>query len=133
MRAAFGDRSGTFVMIDVTTGARWVHNPELAAGKLSPCSTFKIWNTLIGAETGLLTAPGQAIYRWDGVERFLPDWNKDLTLADALGQFNLGWFVGYTEGNGHARAFACMLKGGTASGKDARALVELLQEQNGYF
>ena len=51
---------------------------------MPPCSTFKIWNTLIGLENGLISATDDEFYKWDGKKRFLPEWNKDLTLKEAF-------------------------------------------------
>ena len=51
---------------------------------LAPCSTFKIWNALIGLENGLLTTADQALYTWDGEERVIAAWNRDLTLREAF-------------------------------------------------
>lgn len=84
LQAAIGDRDATFVLIDCTTSGRSVFRPERARQPLGPCSTFKIWNTLIGLEQGVLTSPAQDFWKWDGQKRFLPDWNRDLTLREAF-------------------------------------------------
>jgi beta-lactamase class D len=215
-----------------------IFNPETARKKLPPCSTFKIWNTLIGLENGIISSPEEAFYKWDGEVRFIPDWNKDMTLkesfrvscvpafqnlarkigaekmrlwidkieygdrnmssgidifwlpakvrktilispeeqaklicslvtgklpfseksksvlkeimtikktdlgvlygktgsgSDDVGNFNLGWFVGYVESNGRTYAFACAAMGEKLMGKDARAMVESILENNGFL
>lgn len=84
LRAALGPRVGVMVVMDCATGEVVDSDPVMSAEKLPPCSTFKIWNTLIGLENGILGAPNASFYRWDGEVRFLPDWNKDLTLAEAF-------------------------------------------------
>lgn len=84
VRAALDGREGALVVIDTATGEESRFNPELASKKLAPCSTFKIWNTLIGLETGVLESADQDFYRWDGVERFVPGWNQNLTLREAF-------------------------------------------------
>ncbi len=84
VRAALGDREGALVVIDTDTGAINGFNPALASKKLAPCSTFKIWNTLIGLELDLIDSPDRIFYKWDGVKRWLPDWNRDLTLREAF-------------------------------------------------
>ncbi len=48
-----------------------------------PASTFKIPNTLIILEEGLIQAPSDVI-PWDGVEREYAAWNKDQTLKTAF-------------------------------------------------
>lgn len=82
--AVLGERQGTLVVRESGVGVVFRFRPEAAAEKLAPCSTFKIWNTLIGLETGVVTSPGEAFYTWDGVVRFLPEWNRDLTLKQAF-------------------------------------------------
>jgi beta-lactamase class D len=47
-------------------------------------STFKIWNTLIGLENGIISSAEDAFYKWDGETRSIPEWNKDLTLKEAF-------------------------------------------------
>ena len=80
---SFEGREGALVLIDCTSGETERFNPELCATKLPPCSTFKIWNTAIGLETGLLTSADQPFWKWDDVERSILPWNKDLTLRQA--------------------------------------------------
>lgn len=80
---AFKGRDGALVLIDCATGEIQRHNPPLCAEKFAPCSTFKIWNTAIGLETGFLTGADQPFYKWDGVKRPIGGWNHDLTLREA--------------------------------------------------
>lgn len=51
-------------------------------GKL-PASTFKIANTIIGLETGVLKNDS-TIFKWDGQEKWLDLWEQDLILRDAF-------------------------------------------------
>ena len=55
-----------------------------AAQRLAPCSTFKIYNTLIGLELGLLKGLDDSWYTWDGVHRNYDAWNRNLTLREAF-------------------------------------------------
>lgn len=48
-----------------------------------PASTFKIVNSLIGLETGRIVDE-KMIISWDGIKRFVPEWNKDLNMAEAF-------------------------------------------------
>jgi beta-lactamase class D len=72
------------VIYNRTTGETVNINPELSARRLSPCSTFKIYNTLIGLELGLIKGADEPWYKWDGVKRFIDGWNQDLTLREAF-------------------------------------------------
>ena len=51
-------------------------------GKL-PASTFKIANTIIGLETGVIKNDS-TIFKWDGQEKWLDLWEQDLILRDAF-------------------------------------------------
>lgn len=59
-------------------------DPALSARRLSPCSTFKIYNTLIGLELGLIQDADTPWYKWDGIHRDIEGWNQDLTLREAF-------------------------------------------------
>jgi beta-lactamase class D len=80
---AFAGRTGALAVIDCASGEIQRTNAPLCTAKLPPCSTFKIWNTAIGLETGLLTGADQPFWKWDGVERSIEPWNHDLTLRQA--------------------------------------------------
>ena len=80
---AFAGREGALVIIDCASGEIQRHNPPLCGKKVAPCSTFKIWNTAIGLETGLLDSAGQPFWKWDGVKRTIEPWNQDLTLRES--------------------------------------------------
>ena len=48
-----------------------------------PASTFKIVNSLIGLQTGVISTDSMVI-KWDGVKRSVDAWNKDLTMYEAF-------------------------------------------------
>ena len=52
-------------------------------GKL-PASTFKIPNSIIALETGVVGDPDKDVFKWDGVTRSIEAWNKDHTLRSAI-------------------------------------------------
>lgn len=80
----FADREGAFVLIECSSGIVTTFNPQLASKPFPPCSTFKIWNALIGLENHVIASPDESFYHWDGIERSFPSWNKDLTLKEAF-------------------------------------------------
>lgn len=233
---AFGQRSGAFAVTDVVSGETYRNDATACARKAAPCSTFKIWNSAIGLETGLITDPDAPFWKWDGEKRWLADWNRDQTLRSAItvscvpayqelarkigrermqewldklgygdrdmssgidvfwlpepgrktvlispdeqaaliarlvggklpfspqtvstlrsilkqketkrGVFygktgsssaeesedQFGWFIGWVESGGHTYAFACLLKGRGAMGRDARSAVERILTERG--
>ncbi len=48
-----------------------------------PASTFKIPNTIISLETGVVENE-QTLFPWDGQERNMPVWEQDLSLREAF-------------------------------------------------
>ena len=79
---AFDGRKGAVVIVNAATGEAYRHGDT--AEKLPPCSTFKIWNTVFGLETGIIKSADAPFWKWDGQKRFLEDWNKDQTLRSAF-------------------------------------------------
>lgn len=80
----FAGVTGTFVMYDETNDQYIVFNEPQSIKRLSPCSTFKIYNSLIGLETGVLDQEDvYTLLQWDGTEYSFPAWNHDQTLASA--------------------------------------------------
>ena len=49
-----------------------------------PASTFKIPNSLIALETGVVADPDKDVFKWDGVKRSIEAWNQDHTLRSAI-------------------------------------------------
>ena len=72
------------VIYNRTTGEMVNINPTRANQRLAPCSTFKIYNTLIGLELGLIKDADEPWYKWDDVKRDIEGWNQDLTLREAF-------------------------------------------------
>jgi len=55
-----------------------------------PASTFKILNSLIALEEGVLQ-DSSSVIKWDGVERSWSLWNRDQTLASAI-RYSVVWY-----------------------------------------
>lgn len=81
---AFAGKQGMLVVIDCDSGKVFSSDAALSKEAFGPCSTFKIWNTLIGLEEGILKEPDEPFWKWDGIERDFPGWNRDLTLREAF-------------------------------------------------
>ena len=52
------------------------------AGRL-PASTFKIPNSIIALETGVVENDS-TLFEWDGIERSIKNWNQDLLFREAF-------------------------------------------------
>lgn len=82
---------GTIVVYDVRQQRTLTYNPKRAATSYSPASTFKIFNTLIGLETGAVADVDNDKLPWDGKvwmhhgKPILPEvCNGDVALRVAL-------------------------------------------------
>jgi beta-lactamase class D len=76
--------NGTFALFDNGTGQFTVYNlKRYRDSSFLPASTFKIVNSLIGLQTGKITNDSMVI-KWDGIERPVKDWNKDLSMYQAF-------------------------------------------------
>lgn len=74
---------GCFTMLDNTDGKITVYNMGMDTSRFLPASTFKIVNSLIGLQTGVITDENMVI-KWDSVKRWNDEWNKDLTMQQAF-------------------------------------------------
>ena len=75
---------GTIVFLDLSSKKKIIYGSNLANIRTTPCSTFKIWNTLIGIENNQINSENDSFYIWDGITRAYPDWNKNLNLHEAF-------------------------------------------------
>lgn len=74
---------GTFMLFNNSNGVFKVYNLDRAKEAFLPASTFKIFNSLVGLQTGVAKDTNLVI-PWDGVTREMPEWNKDLTMGEAF-------------------------------------------------
>ena len=74
---------GTMVIESVNSGQRFVHNDLRAKQQFTAASTFKILNTLISLDRGVI-AGAESVIPWDGTQYEMADWNHDQTLRSAF-------------------------------------------------
>lgn len=86
----FGGRKGCFVLYDERADSFIRYNPKGCAERFTPCSTFKIANSLIALQTGVAADPEFSL-KWDGVMRPIATWNQDHTMRSAMSNSVL-WF-----------------------------------------
>jgi bla regulator protein BlaR1 len=79
----FDGYRASFVLLDTKSGDYFRFNPELCREQLSPCSTFKIFNSLVGLETGIVKNENSWM-KWDGTRYAIGAWNRDHTLQSAV-------------------------------------------------
>ena len=93
LKKYFDSRSvdGCFTMMDNSNGSITVYNMGMDTTRVTPASTFKIVNSLIGLETGKILNENMII-KWDGVKRSNEDWNKDMTMKEAFKVSNVAYY-----------------------------------------
>lgn len=74
---------GSILIYDSTRDRTFQHNPTRNTTAFLPASTFKILNSLIALETGVISDE-IAVLTWDGIQRKLPEWNRDLNMREAI-------------------------------------------------
>ena len=74
---------GAFVLYDAQSGVTTRYNPERAAERRTPASTFKVFNTMAVLDAGVVPDEREVI-EWDGVERQFDSWNESQDLATAF-------------------------------------------------
>lgn len=74
---------GSVLLYDLNKDAYLTSDKERLNTSFIPASTFKIFNTLVGLELGIIHDPNY-IFKWDGIESWNKNWNKDLKLKEAF-------------------------------------------------
>jgi beta-lactamase class D len=75
---------GTFVGYKVDDYLVIASDKNRSGEAMLPASTFKIANSLIALETGVVADTDKEVFKWDGVKRSIEPWNKDHTLRSAF-------------------------------------------------
>jgi len=110
LSAHFENLDGAFVLYDQNAGTTLRHNPARCAMRLSPCSTFKIPNTLIALDTGVAGDENFSI-PWDKErnpeqpwwKEMNLDWARDHTLATAIRNSAVWYYQEIARRIGEAR------------------------------
>lgn len=75
--------AGTFVAYDVAADRDIAVDPDRAARRLIPASTFKVANSLIALETGVI-ADADEIVPYGGKPQPIKAWEADMSIRDAI-------------------------------------------------
>lgn len=86
----FTGYEGTFVLLDPQLGEYTIYNEPKSETRVSPYSTYKILNSLIGLEVGVLEDENSS-YPWDHQKHSIEAWNQDHTLASAI-KHSVVWY-----------------------------------------
>lgn len=88
----FSDRGveGTIIISSLDGETEYLFNKERSEEGFLPASTFKIANTLISLDEGIIGSEKEVI-KWDGKDRGWDQWNKDQSLETAF-PISCVWF-----------------------------------------
>ena len=84
---------GTFYLVKAKkkkVKETWTYSQERVKEPVIPASTFKIPNTIIALETGIMKSENDTLH-WDGTVRSIAAWNKDQSLKEAYKNSTV-WF-----------------------------------------
>ncbi|MFT6500064.1 MAG: beta-lactamase class D [Crocinitomicaceae bacterium] len=73
---------GAVLIYDLKKSIYYSNDYDWASQGQLPASTFKIVNSIIGLETGVIT--DSVIFKWDGEQKWNEKWMQDLTLDEAI-------------------------------------------------
>ena len=74
---------GTLVISSLRSGQTFIHNDSRATRRFIAASTFKILNTLISLEEGIVVGK-DSTFKWNGHTYSIANWNRDQTLESAF-------------------------------------------------
>jgi beta-lactamase class D len=99
---AYGITNACMMLRDNNHETIHYYNMERCTQRFTPASTFKIFNSLVGLETGI--APDdEYIIKWDGIVRDRAELNKDMNMREAFKVSNVAYYqelarrIGMTE------------------------------------
>jgi beta-lactamase class D len=75
---------GTFVGYKTEEYVIVASDKDRSGEAMLPASTFKIPNSVIALEMGVVGDPDKDVFKWDGVARSIEAWNRDHTLRTAI-------------------------------------------------
>ena len=99
--ANFGGQGTCLTITDIGKGREvYVYGSNTTCMRpLPPCSTFKIANSLIGLDEGVIKP--DAVIKWDGTPQALKSWEIDANLETAFKRSMVPWFQKVARQIGH--------------------------------
>ena len=95
---------GSFVLYDPQDDKYILYNQNQFNQRFTPASTFKICNSLIGLETGVIKNEN-FIIPWDSIMRKYPKWNSDHDLKTAFKNSTVWYYQELARQVGVLRAY----------------------------
>lgn len=86
----FNGYQGSFVLYDTNQNAWNIFNIENAKERIAPNSTYKIYDALLGLESGIIT-PEDSDMTWNGEDYPFDAWEANQTLSSAM-KNSVNWY-----------------------------------------
>ena len=86
----FGNYTGSFVLYDQATDKWNIYNIDNASTRIPPNSTYKIYDALLGLESGIIT-PEHSTFTWNGEPCPFESWESDQDLTSAIHN-SVNWY-----------------------------------------
>lgn len=86
----FGNYTGSFVLYDQATDKWNIYNIDNASTRIPPNSTYKIYDALLGLESGIIT-PEHSTFTWNGEPCPFESWESDQDLTSAMHN-SVNWY-----------------------------------------
>jgi len=87
---SFDNYDGSFVLYDTNSGSWSIYNMDAATERITPNSTYKIYDALLGLESGIIT-PEHSSMAWNGEDYPFDSWETDQELKSAM-QNSVNWY-----------------------------------------
>lgn len=94
--------AGSFVMYNMNDSSYFEIDQARCLQRFIPASTFKIFNSLVGLETGVI-ADENFVLKWDSVKRNVPEWNKSQDLKTAFKNSTVWYYQELARSLGETR------------------------------
>ena len=96
LSSCFQGYEGSFVLYDMAQDTWNIYDMDRAALRVSPDSTYKIYDALFGLEAGVIT-PEDSSMEWNQNLYSFQEWNADQTLQSAMSASVNWYFQGIDE------------------------------------
>lgn len=90
LSATFQELNGSFVLYDTNTDTWTIYNKDFASKRITPNSTYKIYDALLGLELGIIS-PERSTIAWNGKDYPFDAWESNQDLSSAM-QNSVNWY-----------------------------------------
>lgn len=90
LSSKFNEYEGSFVLYDNNNDAWTIYNKDAALEQITPNSTYKIYDALLGLESGVIT-PEHSRMTWNGENYPFDAWESDQDLNSAM-HSSVNWY-----------------------------------------